>query len=87
MASPPLSVRLPDSTRRRVEELAEREGISVEQFIASATGEKLAVWVSLDYLREEAARGRPEDLARLLAAVPGKDPVGTDHLPGPAANP
>jgi predicted transcriptional regulator len=83
MASSPLSIRLPDSIRRRVEELAEREGISVEQFIASATGEKLAVWLSLDHLREEAARGRREDLERLLTAVPDKEPEASDRIHDP----
>ena len=61
-ASDPLSIRLPEPIRHRVEALAEREGISVEQFIASATGEKLAAWMSLDYLRQEAALGRQENL-------------------------
>jgi len=84
--SPPVSVRLPDSIRRRVEALAEREGISVEQFIASATGEKLAVWLSLDHLRAEAARGRREDLERLLAAVPDKEPEESDRVDGPTEN-
>ena len=86
VASNPLSVRLPDSIRRRVEALAEREGISVEQFIASATGEKLAVWVSLDYLRQEAALGRREDLERYLAAVPDTEPEESDRVLDPNEN-
>jgi len=80
VASTPLSIRLSDPIRRKVEELAAREGITVEQFIATATGEKLAVWMSLDHLRHEAALGRPEDLKRFLAAVPDRDPVETDRL-------
>jgi len=79
-ASDPLSIRLPESILRRVEALAEREGITVEQFIASATGEKLAVWVSLDYLRQEAALGRREDLEQFLAAVPDKEPEESDWV-------
>jgi hypothetical protein len=79
-ASSSFSVRLPDAIRRRVEALAEREGISVEQFVASATGEKLAVWVSLDHLRQEAALGRREDLDRFLAAVPDREPEESDRL-------
>ncbi len=76
----PLSVQLPHSIRRRVEELAQREGISAEQFVASAAGEKLAVWMSLDYLRDEAALGSPADLQRYLDAVPAREPIDSDRF-------
>ena len=82
VASSPVTVRLPEAIRRRVEALAACEGITVEQFIASATGEKLAAWMSLDRLREEAAQGRREDLERFLAAVPDAEPADSDRLPG-----
>jgi hypothetical protein len=82
VVSNPVTVRLPESIRRRVEALAAREGITVEQFIASATGEKLAVWMSLDRLREEAASGRREDFERFLAAVPDVEPPESDRMPG-----
>lgn len=81
VTSDSLSIRLPEPIRRRVQELAEREGISVEQFVASATGEKLAAWISLDYLRQEAALGRQEDLANFLSAVPDAEPTDTDRVP------
>ena len=38
-----LSVRLPDSLHKGVRELAEREGISINQFIATAVAEKLGL--------------------------------------------
>lgn len=82
VTSNPVTVHLPEPIRRRVEALAEREGITVEQFIASATGEKLAVWTSLDRLRDEAARGRREDFDRFLGAVPDVEPAESDRLPG-----
>ncbi len=80
--SNPLTVRLPDPILRRVEALCERAGITVEQFVASATSEKLAAWMSVDHLREEAALGRREELERFLAAVPDTEPLDTDRLPG-----
>ncbi len=60
--------------------MAAREGISPEQFIASATSEKLAAWVSLDYLRAEAAKGRPEDFDRFLAKVPDVEAPPNDRI-------
>jgi len=59
------------------------QGISVEQFIASANGEKLTVWVSLDYLQHEASLGRIEGLERYLAAVPNPEPAESDRMHSP----
>ena len=41
-----LSVRLPESLHQGVRELAQREGISINQFIATAVAEKLATLMS-----------------------------------------
>jgi len=38
-----LIVEIPDSLRHSIEELAEREGYSVSQFLASAAGDRCAV--------------------------------------------
>ncbi len=65
-----LTVRLPNSLHAKVRELAARDDISVNQFIASAVGEKLASVLTVDYLRKEAAQGRREDFERFLRAVP-----------------
>ena len=65
-----LTVRLPNSVHAKIRELAARDAISVNQFIASAAAEKLASMLTLDYLRQEAAQGRREDFARYLNAVP-----------------
>ncbi len=64
-----LTVRLPNSVHAKIRELAVRDEISVNQFIASAAAEKLASMMTLDYLRQEAAQGRREDLERYLKAV------------------
>jgi len=65
-----LTIELPESLKKRIEALAAKEGYSVSQFIASAAGEKLAVVLTMDYLRREAAAGRREDFDKYLAAVP-----------------
>jgi len=65
-----LTIRLPNSLHAKIRELAAREDISVNQFIASAAGEKLASILTVDYLREEALKGRREDFDRFLRAVP-----------------
>lgn len=65
-----LTIELPDSLRNRIEAIAAQEGYSVSQFLASAAGEKLAVMLTMDYLRREAAQGRRADFDQYLAAVP-----------------
>jgi len=75
-----LTVEIPESLRRLIEEMAAREGYSVSQFLASAASEKAAVLLTMDYLRREAAAGRREDFEKYLAAVPDAPPVPGDEL-------
>jgi len=65
-----LTVRLPQSVHAKIRELAARDRISVNQFIASAASEKLASMLTLDYLRQQAALGRREHFEHYLSAVP-----------------
>jgi len=65
-----LTVRLPHSVHAKIRELAARDAISVNQFIASAAAEKLASMLTVDYLRQEDAQGQREALDRYLRAVP-----------------
>jgi predicted transcriptional regulator len=74
-----LTIQLPDSLKKSIEALAAREGYSVSQFLASAAGEKLAVVMTMDYLRREANAGRREDFEKYLAAVPDAAPSETDR--------
>ncbi|MDM8008690.1 MAG: ribbon-helix-helix protein, CopG family [Phycisphaerae bacterium] len=75
-----LTIQLPESLKKRIEALAAAEGYSVSQFLASAAGEKLAVMLTMDYLRREAAAGRREDFDKYLAAVPDQPPPQTDRI-------
>ena len=76
----PLTVELPESLRKSIEALAAKEGYSVSQFLASAAGEKLAVVLTMDYLRREASAGRREDFEKYLAAMPDVAPPENDRL-------
>jgi len=75
-----LTVQLPESVMKSIEDLAAKGGYSVSQFLASAASEKLAVMLTMDYLRREAAAGRREDFEKYLAAVPDAPPVPGDEL-------
>lgn len=75
-----LTIELPDSLKKSIEDLAASEGYTVSQFVASAAGEKLAVLMTMDYLRREAASGRREDFERYLTAVSDAAPSESDRL-------
>lgn len=65
-----ITIRLPNSVHESIKELARKDGISVNQFIASAAAEKMASFQTLDYLRREAAQGKREDFEKFLKLVP-----------------
>lgn len=75
-----LTFELPESLKKRIEALAAQEGYSVSQFLASAAGEKLAVVLTMDYIRREAGAGRREDFEKYLAAVPNIAPQEDDQI-------
>jgi predicted transcriptional regulator len=75
-----LTIRLPNSVHQKIKELAERDEISVNQFIASAAAEKMASVMTLDYLKAEAAKGKRSDFKKFLKMVPDKPAKKGDEL-------
>ena len=75
-----LTIRLPNSVHESIKLLARKDGISVNQFIASAAAEKMASFQTLDYLRREAALGKCEDFEQFLKLVPDVPPLVGDEL-------
>jgi len=65
-----LTIRLPNSVHQKIKELAARDDVSVNQFIASAASEKMASVLTLDYLKTEAAKGKRSDFDHYLSMVP-----------------
>ena len=75
-----MSVRLPESLHRCVRDLAKREGISMNQFIATALAEKLSALMTREYLEERARRGDRRKFDRALAKVRDVEPAPRDRL-------
>jgi predicted transcriptional regulator len=65
-----LTIRIPESLHQNLKALAEREGVSANQFIASAVAEKMASVLTLNYLKSEAALAKRGDFEAFLDAVP-----------------
>ena len=74
-----LSLRLPDSLHRKLKELAAREGISINQFLATAAAEKMAALATEEYLQSRAKRGRKTKFRRVLKKVPRGAPIAGDE--------
>jgi hypothetical protein len=76
-----LSLRLPHSLHARARELAQREGISLNQFVTTAVAEKLSALLTEEYLESRARRGSRPAYVAALARVPEQPPLAGDELP------
>ncbi len=65
-----ITIRLPNSVHQKIKELAARDDVSVNQFIASAASEKMASVMTLDFLKAEATKGTRSDFDHYLSMVP-----------------
>ncbi len=68
-----LSIRLPDSVHKNIKLWAEREGISINQFISSAAAEKLAALAAEEYIQQRAARASRAAFEAALDEAPDKE--------------
>jgi uncharacterized protein (DUF1778 family) len=75
-----ISIRLPESLHDGIREAARREGISINQFIASAAGEKLAAWATEEHLAARARRGDRVKFEAALSRVPDREPDSEDAI-------
>lgn len=75
-----LSVRLPDSLHKKLIELAEQEGVSMNQFITLAVSEKMSALLTVDYLKERAERGSRKAFEEIMSEVPDVEPEEYDKL-------
>jgi len=76
-----LSLRLPESLHQKLRELAERDDISINQFIATAVAEKAAALLTVDYLEARGQRASTKLVDRVLSRVPDVPPMAGDELP------
>lgn len=76
-----LSLRLPDSLHERARQLAEREGTSINQLIATALAEKISALDTVAYLEERASKGSRKAFREVLNRVPSVAPDSGDEVP------
>lgn len=74
-------LRLPRSVKAEVERRAREDGISINQFVATAVAEKLAAMNTASYFAERRARADFRAFDRLMHRKGGEAPRPDDAMP------
>lgn len=81
MSKGTLSIELPPGVRRAVERLARENGVTPEQFLATAAAKKVGVLTDAKaYFAERAARADLEWFDRFMARKGGEPPTPEDQV-------
>ena len=75
-----MSLRLPESLHERAREIAKKEGVSINQLVATALAEKVSALDTIEYLEARASRASRESFLDVLSRVPDARPVEGDQL-------
>ena len=75
-----LNIRLPNSVHKRLKEFADRDGVSMNQFVATAVAEKLASLATMEYIEQRAQRGSKERFRAILDKAPDREPEEHDKM-------
>lgn len=73
-----LNLTLPNSIQRHLQEMADLDGVPVEQFVMSAVAEKISALTAEDYLRARANRADSAVFRAILEKVPPRAPLAGD---------
>lgn len=75
-----LSLRIPNSLHDQIRWLAKQEGISINQFLASAAAEKMSALLTEEYIQARAKRASLKKFQNVLKKVPDSEPEEYDRL-------
>ena len=75
-----LTIQLPGGLARQLRECAAREGVTVDQLMPAAAGEKLGALLTADHLRDRARHAKREDFLAFLNGSPDVPPIPGDEL-------
>lgn len=75
-----LSLRIPNSLHEKIRQLAKQEGISINQFLASAAAEKMSALLTEEYIETRAKRASLKKFQAVLKKVPDSEPEEYDRL-------
>ena len=74
-----LTLNLPNSIQRHLQEMADLDGVTIDQFVVSAVAEKISALTAEGYLRMRADRADPAAFQAILNKVPQRPPLPGDE--------
>ncbi len=75
-----LSLRIPNSLHAQIKQLAKQEGISINQFLATAAAEKMSALLTEEYIEARAKRASLKKFRSVLKKVPDSEPEEYDRI-------
>ena len=75
-----LTIQMPEGLARELRECAAREGVTIDQLMSAAAGEKLGALLTVEHLRARARQAKREDLVAFLDGSPDAPPLPGDEL-------
>ena len=75
-----ISLRLPDSLHETVRDLAKKDHVSINQFVATALAEKISALITGEYLEKRAKRGSRRKFENAMGKVADLEPDEYDRL-------
>lgn len=75
-----LSLRIPNSLHEQIRQLAKQEGISINQFLASAAAEKMSALLTEEYIEARAKKSSLKKFRNVLKKVPVSEPGEFDRI-------
>ena len=75
-----VSLRLPNFLHKEVKEISKEEGISINQFIATALAEKMSALRTQEYLENRASRGNREKFDNALSKIGRNNPFDENDV-------
>jgi hypothetical protein len=75
-----ISVKVPESIYKSLKELAQKDQVSIDQFVSSALSEKISAFMTQEYLAGRAKRGSKKKFWQAMSKVPDTEPADYDQL-------
>lgn len=74
-------LRLPETLMEDAREMADAQGVSINQFLATLIAERIGELKALRHVRQRIGRANPASAAAVLALVPDRAPLVGDEMP------
>ncbi|MCZ7593239.1 MAG: toxin-antitoxin system HicB family antitoxin [Kiritimatiellae bacterium] len=73
-----LNLRLPNSIHRHIRKISAQDGVSINQFIATAVSEKISALTTAELIESRASRAKKGAFRKVLDQVPDRPPIEGD---------